>query len=115
MPDCFRGQAYIASPYLVLDITAEHWPVVFSGYELTCFLDTEVAYQQIVVMPTNKLCSDDFWDVGEALVVQDAVDVVPALLAELLVGCWLALSFRACLFSACSLCNLSLMPPMLAV
>ena len=37
-------------------------------------------------MPTNKLCSDDFWDVGEALVVQDAVNVVPALLAELLVG-----------------------------
>ena len=29
-------------------------------------------------MPTNKLCLDDFRDVGEALVVQYAVDVVPA-------------------------------------
>ena len=37
-------------------------------------------------MPTNKLCPDDFRDIGEALVVQHAVDVVPALLAELLVG-----------------------------
>ena len=65
---------------------AKRWPIVFPGYELTCFLDTEVACQRIVVMPTNKLCPDDFRDVGEALVVQHAVDVVPALLAELLVG-----------------------------
>ena len=37
-------------------------------------------------MPANKLCSGDFRDVREALVVQNAVNVVPALLAELLVG-----------------------------
>ena len=86
MPDCFRGQAYIASPYIVLDVTAERLPVVFLGYELMCFLDIKVACQRIVVMPTNKLCPDDFRDVREALVVQHAVDVVPALLAELLVG-----------------------------
>ena len=48
---------------------AERWLVVFLGYELTCFLNTKVACQQIVVMPTNKLCPDDFRDVGEALVV----------------------------------------------
>ena len=65
---------------------AKRWPIVFSGYELTCFLNTEVACQRIVVMPTNKLCPDDFRDVGEALVVQNPIDVVPALLAELLVG-----------------------------
>ena len=29
-------------------------------------------------MPANKLCPDDFWDIAEALVVQHAVDVVPA-------------------------------------
>ena len=86
MSDCFRGQAYIASLHIVLDVTAERWPVVFSGYKLTCFLDTEMACQRIVVMPTNKLCPDDFRDVGEALVVQNPIDVVPALLAELLVG-----------------------------
>ena len=45
-----------------------------------------MACQQIVVMPTNKLCLDDFRDIGEALVVQNTVDVIPALLAELLVG-----------------------------
>ena len=86
MSDCFRGQAYIASLHIVLDVTAERWPVVFSGYKLTCFLDTKVACQRIVVMPINKLCPDDFRNVGEALVVQYAIDVVPALLAELLVG-----------------------------
>ena len=37
-------------------------------------------------MPTNKLCPDNFRDVREALVVQNPIDVVPALLAELLVG-----------------------------
>ena len=51
-----------------------------------CFLDIKVACQRIVVMPTNKLCPDDFRDIGEALVVQNFIDVVPALLAELLVG-----------------------------
>ena len=37
-------------------------------------------------MLTNKLCPDDFWDVREALVVQNPIDVVLALLAKLLVG-----------------------------
>ena len=65
---------------------AKRWPIVFPGYELTCFFDTEVTCQRIAVMPTNMLCLDDFWDVEEALVVQNPIDVVPALLAELLVG-----------------------------
>ena len=77
---CFRGQAYIASPYIILDVTAERWPVVLLSYELTCFLDTKVICQRIVVMPTNKLCLDDFRDVREALVVQHTIDVVPAFL-----------------------------------
>ena len=78
MADCFQGQTYVASPYIVLDVTAERWPVVFLGYELTYFLDTKVACQRIVMMPANKLYSDDFRDVREALMVQHAVDVVPA-------------------------------------
>ena len=65
---------------------AKRWPRVFPGYELTCFLDTKVACQRIVVMPINKLCSDDFWDVREALILQDVVDIVLALLAKLLFG-----------------------------
>ena len=32
-------------------------------------------------MPANKLCPDDFWDVKEVLVVQDAVNVFPVILA----------------------------------
>ena len=69
MPDYFRGQTYVASPYIVLNVTAERWEVVFLGYELTCFFDTKVACQRIVVIPANKLCPDDFRDVGEVLVV----------------------------------------------
>ena len=37
-------------------------------------------------MPANKLCPDNFRDIGETLVVQNPINVVPALLAELLVG-----------------------------
>ena len=37
-------------------------------------------------MPTNKLYPDDFRDVREALVVQNPINVVPALLAKLLIG-----------------------------
>ena len=65
---------------------AKRWSIILFGYELTCFFDTKVACQQIVVMPTNKLCPDDFRDVREALVVQNPINVIPALLAKLLVG-----------------------------
>ena len=58
---------------------AKRWLVVFPGYELTTFLNSKVAHQRIVVIPANKLYSDDFWNVGEALVVQDAVHVLPIL------------------------------------
>ena len=65
---------------------AKRWLIVFLGYKLTCFFDTKVAYQRIVMMPTNKFCPDDFRDVKKTLVVQNPINVVPALLAELLVG-----------------------------
>ena len=78
MTDCFQGQTYVVSPYIVLDVTAKFWLVVFSGYELMCFLDTKVTCQRIVVMPANKVCSDDLQDVGEAPIVQHAVNVIPA-------------------------------------
>ena len=48
---------------------AKRWPIVLLGYELTCFFDTEVACQRIVVMYTNKVYPDDFQDIREALVV----------------------------------------------
>ena len=38
------------------------------------------------MVPADELRSDDFWDVGEVLVVKHAINVLPALLAGLLVG-----------------------------
>ena len=38
------------------------------------------------MMPADELCLDNFWDVGEALVVQNLVNVFPALLAKLLIS-----------------------------
>ena len=84
MPDSFWGQTYIASPYIVVDVTAERWPVVFSSYELTYFLNTKVACQRIVVMPANKLCLDNFRDVEEVLMGQYAVNVISVGIAWLL-------------------------------
>ena len=37
-------------------------------------------------MPADELCSNDFQDIGEALVIQHAVDVFLALFAELLIS-----------------------------
>ena len=86
MLNCFRGQAYIASLHIVFDVMAKGWPIVFLGYKLTYFFDIEVVCQQIVVIPTNKLCPDDFRDLREALMLPNPIDVVPALLAKLLVS-----------------------------
>ena len=40
--DCFEGQAYIASLYIVLNVMAKCWLVVFPGYKLTCCFDIKV-------------------------------------------------------------------------
>ena len=37
-------------------------------------------------MLANELCLDNFRDIGKALVVQDAINVVPALLAKLYIS-----------------------------
>ena len=37
-------------------------------------------------MPTDELYPDNFRDIKKALVVQDPINVFPALLAELLIG-----------------------------
>ena len=37
-------------------------------------------------MLADELCSDDFQDLGEVLVVKHAVNILPALLAKLLIG-----------------------------
>ena len=34
----------------------------------------------------DKLCLNNFWDVRKALVMQNTINVFPALLAELLIG-----------------------------
>ena len=81
--DCFQGQAYIISLCIVLDIMTKQRPVVFLGYELTCFLNTKVTYLLIVIMLTDKLCPDSFRDEGEALVMQYAVDVLPIIFDQL--------------------------------
>ena len=57
---------------------AERWPVIFPGYKLMRFLDTKVTCQQIIMMPANKLCSEDFRDIREGLDVQHAVNIVLA-------------------------------------
>ena len=35
------------------------------------------------MIPTNQLCLDDFWDVGEALVLQHAINILLVVLAQL--------------------------------
>ena len=86
MSNCFQGHAYIASFYIGLNVMAKRWPVVFPSYKFKCFLDIKVACQRIIVMPANKLYSDNFWDVREALLVQNSINVIPALLTKLLIS-----------------------------
>ena len=55
---------------------AKRWLVVFPDNKFLCFLDSEITCLWIVIMPANELYLDDFRDIGEALVVQHAVNVV---------------------------------------
>ena len=65
---------------------AKRWQVVFPSYKLMYFLNIKVACKWIVVMPADELYPDDFWNIREALVVQDPVNVFLALLAKLLIS-----------------------------
>ena len=60
MFDYFQGQTNIATFDVGLNIFSKARSIVFPANELSGFIDTKMAYQQIVVMPANKLCSNDF-------------------------------------------------------
>lgn len=64
-----QGQGYIASLYIILNIMAKYFPIILLGNKFFCFFDSKVAYQQILVVPTDELCPDDLWDIKEPLMV----------------------------------------------
>ena len=60
MRDRFWGQINIAAFDIGLNIFFKAWPVLFLADELYGFINFEMTCQRIIVMPANKLCSNDF-------------------------------------------------------
>ncbi len=42
---------------------AEGRPVVFLGNQLSCFIDSEIAGQWVIMVPANQLGPDNLWHI----------------------------------------------------
>ena len=58
--DCFWTQAYVTTFDISLNISWEGQPIVFPANKVFGFIDAKMSYQKVVVVPTDKLCSNDF-------------------------------------------------------
>ena len=60
MSDRFQGQTNVAAFDVGLNILSEAWPIIFPADELPGFINTKMACQRVVVVPTKKLGLNDF-------------------------------------------------------
>ena len=60
VPYCFRAQINVATFYIGFDVFSETWPKVFSNNQLSCFIDTEIACQKVVVESADYFGSNNF-------------------------------------------------------
>ena len=58
---------------------AKGFPVVLLSNKFSRFLDVKVACQQVVIVLNNQLSSNDFRNVGQALMMQDSIGILPVL------------------------------------
>ena len=63
---------------------AERWPIVFPKKEFSYFLNSKMAYKLVFVVPAIELHMDDFWNIREALVMQDTFNILQLGIAWLL-------------------------------
>ena len=57
---CFQTQTNIAAFDIAFNIFSEAWPIVFPVNDFPRFVDTKIACQRVVMIPTNELCLNDF-------------------------------------------------------
>ena len=60
MFDRFYGQTNVAAFDVGFNILSEARPVIFPADELSGFIDTKIACQRVVVVPTTKLYLNNF-------------------------------------------------------
>ncbi len=63
MLDCFQSKTNVTACYVGFNIVAEGRSVVFSGNQLLYFVDSKMAGQWVIMVPTNQLGSDNFWHI----------------------------------------------------
>ena len=56
----FQTQANVATFYIGLDVFSKARPIVFSADQFSCFIDTKMACQRVVVVSTGDLGSNNF-------------------------------------------------------
>ena len=56
VPHRFQAQTHVTALDIGLDILSEAWSVVFTTDKLSCFIDTKMACQRVVVVLADELC-----------------------------------------------------------
>ena len=60
MLDYFWYQTNVAALDIDLNIFLETWLIISPANKLFCLIDTEIFCQRVIVVPTDKLCLNDF-------------------------------------------------------
>ena len=60
--DCLWAQAYFTTFGIGLNVFMEAWLILFLVDEVFGFIDAKMSCKRIVVVSTDELCSDGFWD-----------------------------------------------------
>ena len=77
MSNHFQGQTNVEAFDVDFNIFFETWPIIFPTNKFSGFIDIEIACQKVVVMPANKLGSNDLKYKRQFLVVQHPINIFP--------------------------------------
>ena len=78
MPNSFRSQANIVAFNICFNILMQCKPVILSCNQLLGLVNAKMACKKIVVILTDKLRSNDFRNVKEALILKHSFDIYPS-------------------------------------
>lgn len=68
--DSLRGKANVTSSDVSLHLSVKRQLVIFSRYPLVTFIDAKIAIQQIIMMAANSFGSNDFRNIGKAMMLE---------------------------------------------
>ena len=73
--DCFWGSTIFTAFYVVSNIVAKNWSIVFLAQKLKSLLNAKIAAQKVIIVMVNQSCFNSFRYKLQALMVKNLIDL----------------------------------------